>query len=91
VNTFTDGGGERVELLQVDHAIEERQRERTRERRSARDPVAAEAALAEVATVAQTEANLLPAMREALRSGSTVGEICGVLRELWGTYDAQHA
>ena len=30
-------------------------------------------------------------MREALRARCTVGEICGVLRELWGTYDAQHA
>jgi methylmalonyl-CoA mutase N-terminal domain/subunit len=30
-------------------------------------------------------------MREALRAGCTVGEICGALRELWGTYDAQHA
>jgi hypothetical protein len=28
-------------------------------------------------------------MREALRIGCTVGEICEVLREEWGTYDAQ--
>jgi hypothetical protein len=28
-------------------------------------------------------------MREALRAHSTVGEICEVLREEWGTYDAQ--
>ena len=27
-------------------------------------------------------------MREALRTRCTVGEICDVLRELWGTYDA---
>ena len=48
-------------------------------------------ALAEVRRVAESDANLLPAMREALRARCTVGEICGVLRELWGTYDAQHA
>jgi hypothetical protein len=30
-------------------------------------------------------------MREALRAHCTVGEICTVLREEWGTYDAQHA
>ena len=35
--------------------------------------------------------NLLPPMREALRARCTVGEICGVLREEWGTYDAQRA
>jgi hypothetical protein len=28
-------------------------------------------------------------MREALRASCTVGEICEVLREEWGTYDAQ--
>jgi hypothetical protein len=28
-------------------------------------------------------------MREALRVHCTVGEICGELREVFGTYDAQ--
>ena len=32
-----------------------------------------------------------PPMREALRARSTVGEICDVLREEWGTFDAQRA
>jgi methylmalonyl-CoA mutase N-terminal domain/subunit len=41
--------------------------------------------------VAESEANLLPAIREALRVNCTVGEICGALRVLWGTYDARHA
>ena len=49
------------------------------------------ARLAEVREVAESDANLLPPMREALEARATVGEICGVLRELWGTYDAQHA
>jgi methylmalonyl-CoA mutase N-terminal domain/subunit len=39
--------------------------------------------------VAATTHNLLPPMREALRACCTVGEICEVLREEWGTYDAQ--
>jgi methylmalonyl-CoA mutase N-terminal domain/subunit len=30
-------------------------------------------------------------MREALRARATVGEISGVLREEFGTYDAQRA
>jgi methylmalonyl-CoA mutase N-terminal domain/subunit len=30
-------------------------------------------------------------MREALRARCTVGEICDVLREEFGTYDAQRA
>jgi len=91
VNAFTEEGAEPVELLQVDPDIEQRQRERTARARSERDPQAAQSALEEVRIVAESEANLLPSMREALRAGCTVGEICGVLRELWGTYDAQHA
>jgi methylmalonyl-CoA mutase N-terminal domain/subunit len=59
--------------------------------RAERDGGAAEAALAEVRRTAESEANLLPAMREALRARCTVGEICGALRDLWGTYDAQRA
>jgi methylmalonyl-CoA mutase N-terminal domain/subunit len=41
--------------------------------------------------VARTDENLLVPMREALRLRCTVGEICEVLREEFGTYDAQRA
>jgi methylmalonyl-CoA mutase N-terminal domain/subunit len=88
VNRFAEEGSERVELLAVDPEGERRQHERTARVRSERDAAAAKAALAEVARVAETDANLLPALREALRAHCTVGEICGVLRELWGTYDS---
>jgi methylmalonyl-CoA mutase N-terminal domain/subunit len=91
VNAFAEEAQERVELLQVDPAIERSQRERTNAWRAARDAEAADAALDAVHRMALTEENLLPALREALRSGCTIGEICGVLRDLWGTYDAQHA
>jgi methylmalonyl-CoA mutase N-terminal domain/subunit len=91
VNCFAEAEDERVELLHVDPEIERRQRERTARVRAERDAAAAVAALAEVRRVAETSENLLPPMREALRARCTVGEICGVLRELWGTYDAQRA
>jgi methylmalonyl-CoA mutase N-terminal domain/subunit len=91
VNAFTDGSDDRIELLQVDPEIEQRQRERTQEWRAQREAAAASVALDEVRRVAVGDENLLPPMREALRAGCTVGEICGALRELWGTYDAQHA
>jgi methylmalonyl-CoA mutase, N-terminal domain len=59
--------------------------------RAERNAVAAQQALDAVRSTAVSEENLLPPMREALRVGSTIGEVCGALRELWGTYDAQHA
>jgi len=91
VNRFTEDASDRIELLQVDPAIEARQRERTARVRAERDQASADRALAEVRRIAGTDENLLPAIREALRARCTVGEISGELRELWGTYDAQHA
>ena len=91
VNAFTEDDTETVELLHLDPEIEQRQRERTARVRAERDAGVAAAALDEVRRTAASDANLLPSLREALRAGCTVGEICGALRELWGTYDAQHA
>jgi methylmalonyl-CoA mutase, N-terminal domain len=91
VNRFTEEEEERVELLHVDPESERRQQERTARVRAERDGGAAQAALAAVRRAAEGDANLLPPIREALRARCTVGEICGTLRDLWGTYDAQRA
>jgi methylmalonyl-CoA mutase N-terminal domain/subunit len=91
VNRFAEPAAEKVELLQVEPDSERRQRERTARVRAERNTAVVEAALAEVRAIAEGDANLLPAMRDALRARTTVGEICGALREVWGTYDAQHA
>ncbi len=91
VNRFTEDERGSVELLQVDPESEHGQRERTARVRAERDARAVAVALDEVGRVAETDANLLPPMRDALRARCTVGEICGRLRELWGTYDAQRA
>jgi methylmalonyl-CoA mutase N-terminal domain/subunit len=90
VNRFAVEDGEEVELQRLDPEAERRQRERTARVRAERNAEAAAAALAEVRGVAESDANLLPALREALRARCTVGEICGTLRELWGTYDKPH-
>jgi methylmalonyl-CoA mutase N-terminal domain/subunit len=89
VNRFAEGDGESIELHRLDPEIERRQLERTARVRAERDAGAAEAALAEVRRVTAGTGNLLPPMREALRAHCTVGELCGVLREEFGAYDAQ--
>jgi methylmalonyl-CoA mutase, N-terminal domain len=88
VNAFAEDEMGAVELQQVDPEIERRQRERTARVRSERDAAEAASALDELRRTAESDENLLPPMRDALRIGCTVGEICGALRELWGTYDA---
>jgi methylmalonyl-CoA mutase N-terminal domain/subunit len=90
VNRFVEAEGEEVELHRLDPALEARQVERTRRIRAERDEAAADAALSTVRDAAAGTENLLPPMRQALRAGCTIGEICTTLRGVFGTYDAQH-
>ena len=89
VNRFTTDEPEVVELHRLDPEIERAQRARTQALRASRDATAVETAVAEVRRVAETDENLLPALRVALAARATIGELCGALRELWGTYDAR--
>jgi methylmalonyl-CoA mutase N-terminal domain/subunit len=89
VNRYQEDDAEPIELHELDPEAEKRQLQRTARVRAERDAEAAERALAEVRRVARADANLLPPMREALRAHCTVGEICNVLREEFGTFDAQ--
>jgi methylmalonyl-CoA mutase N-terminal domain/subunit len=88
VNAFAEAEDGQIELQRIDPEIERRQRERTERVRAQRDAVEAARALAEVRRVAEGSGNLLVPMRAALRACCTVGEICGELRDLFGTYDA---
>src|SRR5881409_1062176 len=76
VNAFEEESGERIALLHIDPAAEQRQLERTARVRAERNPEEAAAAIGDVREAARGEANLLPPMREALRARCTVGEIC---------------
>jgi methylmalonyl-CoA mutase N-terminal domain/subunit len=89
VNEFTEDEGHDVELHRVDPTGEKRQRERTARVRAERNPDGAASALALVRETAAGTGNLLPPLREALRNHCTIGELCGALRELWGTYDGR--
>ncbi len=91
VNRFGEDDGEPIELHRLDPALERGQRERTARVRAERSAEEAARAIDEVRRVAQTDENLLPPLREALRARCTIGELCDALRDLWGTYDAQRA
>ena len=91
VNRYEEEEPEPIELHRIDPEAERRQLERTARVRAERDGAAAEAALARVREAAQSTKNLLPPMRDALRARCTIGELCNVLREEFGLYDAQLA
>jgi methylmalonyl-CoA mutase N-terminal domain/subunit len=88
VNRFQEESEPRVELHKIDPDAERRQIERTARVRAGRNAEQASAALQAVRQAAAGEANLLPFLREGLRSHCTIGEICETLRAEWGTYDA---
>ena len=91
VNRYAEAEPEEIELHRIDPEAERRQRERTARVRAERDAGEAAAALARVREAARGTGNLLPPMRDALRARCTIGEICNVLREEFGMYDAQRA
>jgi methylmalonyl-CoA mutase N-terminal domain/subunit len=91
VNKHVDAEEEQIELHRVDPESERRQVERTERVRAERNAADAERALTRVREAAGGTENMLHPMRAALAAHCTVGEICEVLREEWGMYDAQRA
>jgi methylmalonyl-CoA mutase N-terminal domain/subunit len=91
VNRYEEEEPEPIELHRIDPEAERRQLERTARVRAERDAAEAETALKKVGEAARGTENLLLPLREALRARCTIGEICNVLREEFGTYDAQRS
>jgi methylmalonyl-CoA mutase cobalamin-binding domain/chain len=75
-----------VELHHVDEAAAQRQLDRLAKTRANRDGDAVRRALDEVARVAKTDENIMPATIAAVKARATVGEIVNVLRPVFGTY-----
>ena len=85
VNRFT-GDDDAVEIVKISPKHEREQVEALRRLRAERDAARVEAQLAEVRRAAEGSANLLPPMRDALKAYATIGEVCGVLRDVFGEY-----
>ncbi len=76
-----------MNLLSVDASVGERQIEKLRALRSSRDNLAVTNALESVRKAAQDESqNLMPHIINAVKAYATEGEICNVLREVFGEY-----
>lgn len=87
VNTHTSTVSGELEILRVSHEVEVEQRKVLAARRTARDDAVVRRTLAELRTAARSASgNLVPPMLAAARAEATLGEICDVLRDEWGTY-----
>ena len=86
VNRFHEEEARGAPVFKPNEAVAREQAEALAQLRAERDNEAVQAALAGLRAAAEGTANVLPPMREALRHYATVGEVCGVLREVWGEY-----
>lgn len=74
-------------LLRVDASVGELQKKKLADLRAKRDNAAVTAALGELRKACQDEhANLMPFILDAVKTYATLGEICGVMREVFGEY-----
>ena len=73
-------------LLRVDPAVRVTQVESIQKLKSERDGQRVEKCLADLKLGAEGDVNLMPLILEAVRAYITLGEICNVLREVFGEY-----
>src|SRR5579862_8007203 len=86
VNKFTSDGEEPYQPLRVDPSIEAEQAGRLARLREHRDAGAFTRAIASLKSAAAGTENVLYPLRDALRAGASLGEVCDALREIWGEY-----
>ena len=91
VNAFTAGAEPPLPVHKLDPQIEQRQVARVRALRQSRDGERASALLAQLEQAARGTANLMPLFIECVEHAVTLGEICRVLRSVWGEYRPKYA
>jgi len=78
-----------MESLKVDPAIESEQRKRLAELRANRDAARVSELLTRLESAARGTENLMPLFIACVENDITLGEICGVLRRVWGEYQPE--
>ncbi|MBN2061778.1 MAG: methylmalonyl-CoA mutase family protein [Deltaproteobacteria bacterium] len=86
VNSFQVEEDVKPPILRVDPAVEDDQIKRLAELKARRDNTKVEAALKRLTGESETDANLMPAILDAVRVYATLGEICDVFRDVFGEY-----
>jgi len=87
VNRFVDEKEIEVpDLLRVDPESEREQVQRLKAFKADRDQELVERRLEELREVARGTANLLPAIKAALRDRCSMGEVCGAMQDVFGAY-----
>ena len=86
INKFRDKEKTSIETLKVKPEVEDKQKRQLRKLRNERDNEKVKRALTEIRRVADSKENLMPVVLEAVKSYVTLGEICDVLKDVFGEY-----
>jgi len=86
MNKFQIKEGSPKGLLRVDPMVGELQTEKLVQLRKERDNEKVKVTLETLRKAAKGEDNLMPLILDAVKAYATLGEICGVLREVFGEY-----
>ncbi len=87
VNKFQIEEEDHKEILRVDPEVERLQREKLKALKEERDNKLVEEKLMILKEKASTDENLMPYILDAVKAYATLGEICDVLREVFGEYE----
>ncbi len=88
LNQFVAEEEPTITTLRVNPAIEKKQVEQVQALRRRRDKKKVQSVLNRLGAAAEKDKNLVPIMIEAVRDYCTLGEVCGVLRQVYGDYRA---
>ena len=89
VNEFVTEETQSGEYLTVDPAVGEQQTVALSRMKAGRDNAAVTASLTALRQAAQGTDNLMPYLIDSVKTYATLGEICGVLRDVFGEYKSE--
>jgi methylmalonyl-CoA mutase N-terminal domain/subunit len=87
VNDFVEKDETHIATLYIDESAGNTQLAKLERLKRTRDDDNVRRALDRMGEVASTGGNLMPPILDAVRAYATVGEMCDVLREIWGEYE----
>ncbi len=86
VNQFAAAEEQQLDMLRVDPLVERAQREKLTQLRCTRDGEQVKRTLATLREGVMGDANAMPLILDCIEAYATLGEICDVMREVFGEY-----
>ena len=87
MNRYTTDDAAKIEMLQIDAGVEQRQVDRVRAVRASRSASDWQRAIDEVSKAAKEGLNLVPSIITAVEARATLGEISDAMRSVFGEHE----